>query len=212
MPLKRWSVAMMLAVAGLMLGGCKIVPIASEQTAGQKQAGITERAAALWHDKAVAYYAANAHPAIEVLPAISADLAAAGTKFGRRTAAEGSPWTFVVAGSGTVKEKNTQSRAGTLVVTLDGAASPTDLVLQIGPVVRGNSIRDSLPFISFEDFENQLDFADMGKALNMAALKEIEAATAATTVGAKVSFTGVISLTGPSDKILLMPVALKVGS
>ncbi len=211
MPLKSWTAALMLAVAGLAMAGCKIVPIVAEQTASQKGAAVTERASALWHDKAVAYFEADAKPAPDVLAAIAADLGAAGAKYGRRAAAEGAPWTFLVSGSGTVKEKNTQSRAGTLVVTLDGAATPTDLVLQIGPVIRGNGIRDNLPFISFEDFENQIDFADMGKALNQIALKAIEAPAAAAAPGGKISFTGVISLSSPSDKIVATPVSMKVG-
>src|SRR5690606_15802269 len=105
-----------------------------------------------------------------------------------------SAWTFVVTGTGTVTAKNTKSRAGTLDVTLDGAAPPTQVEVQIGPIIRGNAIRDSLPFVSFNDFTNQLEFADAGKALTALALKAIEAEAASITEGQKVTFVGAMSL------------------
>lgn len=205
--------ALVLAVTCATLQGCKIISIADETAAEQaKGAGITDRAAQAWTGEGAAYFAKAAKPATEVLPAIRANLDDAGRIYGYRQAAEGAPWTFVVSGSGTVKAKNTQSRAGTLVVTLDGADPATDVTLQIGPVVRGNAVRDGLPFISFKDFENQLDYADMGKALNAEALKAIEGPAAALEAGGKVDFVGVISLSSSSEKVLITPVSLKAGT
>lgn len=205
--------ALVLAVTCSTLQGCKIISIADETAAAQaKGAGITDRAAEAWSGEGAAYFAKAAKPATQVLPAIRTNLDEAGKAFGYRQAAEGAPWTFVVSGSGTVKAKNTQSRAGTLVVALDGADPATDVTLQIGPVMRGNAVRDSLPFISFENFENQLDYADMGKALNAEALKAIEGPAAALEAGAKVDFVGVISLSSASEKVLITPVSLKAGT
>ena len=53
-----------------------------------------------------------------------------------------------VTGSGTVAAKNTTSRAGTLTVVAEGE---NEVTVQIGPVVRVNSTRHALPFVSFED-------------------------------------------------------------
>ena len=36
-------------------------------------------------------------------------------------------------------------------------------LLQIGPVIKGTSIRDSLDFLKFDDFTNQLEFARVCK-------------------------------------------------
>ena len=40
------------------------------------------------------------------------------------------------------------------------------LQIQIGPVIRGTAIRDVLDFVKFNDFTNQIDFAQFGKAFN----------------------------------------------
>lgn len=213
MSVRKTAAAVIVVFAGLALQGCKIVPIADEtEAAAAKAAGAVDRATQVWTEQAAPYFVAQAKPLGEVLAAVSANLADAGKTYGYRQAAEGSPWTFVVSGAGTVTEKNTKSRAGTLTIALDGAGPVKDVTLQIGPVVRGNSVRDSLPFVSFKDFDNQLDYADMGKALNALALAAIEAPAAAAEPGAKLGFIGVISLASPSDKLLVTPVKLEAGS
>lgn len=192
-------------VVALPLAGCKIVPIAEQEApAGFDGAAY---AAGLWDERALPYFAEAARPASEVIPAIGADLAAAGARFGYR-AGEGSPWSFVVSGSGTVTAKHTQSRAGTLEVAVDGLAEP--VVLQIGPVIRGNAVRDALPFVAFKDFVNQLEYANAGKALTAAALAGFSSAADAVAVGDTVRFTGAIGVSTGSDAVLVTPVTLEV--
>ncbi|PYF84131.1 MULTISPECIES: DUF2291 family protein [Marinomonas] len=47
--------------------------------------------------------------------------------------------------------------------------------LQLGPVVRGNTIRDALDFISFDQFKNQVQYARLSKELSKQALSHIDA-------------------------------------
>ena len=162
---RRFACFGVLLAMALPLAGCKIVPIAQEQTAEAAGFNATTYAQDLWSTKALPHFSANAKPGAEVIAAILADFAGAGDKFGYRPG-EGSPWSFIVSGTGTVTAKNTESRAGTLVLALDGAATPLEVTLQIGPVIRGNAVRDALPFVSFKDFTNQLEYADAGKALS----------------------------------------------
>jgi predicted lipoprotein len=61
---------------------------------------------------------------------------------------------------------NTESRAGTVDVDADGDGK-ADAQVQIGPVMRGTALRDSLDFVSFNQFTNQIDFAQFGKAFNL---------------------------------------------
>lgn len=190
------------------LAGCKVVAVGGDQQQGSGGFDSTRYAAGIWDSRALPYFTSTAKPIAEVLAAIKADLADAGARFGYRPANEGSPWVFVVSGTGTVMAKNTKSRTGTLTVALDG--SPDTVVeVQIGPIIRGSSVRDSLPFVSFKDFTNQLEFADVGKALTALALKAVEPGAAAIAEGQKVSFTGAISLNTASDKIVVTPVALQ---
>ena len=58
-----------------------------------------------------------------------------------------------------------QSRAATIDVDVDGDGK-ADARVQIGPAMRGTALRDSLDFVYFNDFTNQIDFAQFGKAFN----------------------------------------------
>ncbi|WP_246694530.1 DUF2291 family protein, partial [Mesorhizobium sp. M2E.F.Ca.ET.209.01.1.1] len=48
-----------------------------------------------------------------------------------------------------------------------------DARVQIGPAMRGTALRDSLDFVQFNDFTNQIDFAQFGKAFNAYADKTV---------------------------------------
>lgn len=54
--------------------------------------------------------------------------------------------------------------------TMTVATGKEDVVLQIGPIIRGNAIRDAASFINFDDFKNQVQFARLSKALNKKAM------------------------------------------
>ncbi|HGY3716284.1 DUF2291 family protein [Citrobacter sp. Res13-Sevr-PEB04-36] len=50
----------------------------------------------------------------------------------------------------------------------------TSVTIQIGPVMRGNAIRDATGF-KFEDFTNQVQFAQLSRAYNREAVKHLPA-------------------------------------
>jgi len=208
MQTRRTALLGLAGTGALLLSGCKIVPIAGDDDAQGGGFDAEAYADGLWAERVLPHFAAAAKPLPDVVQAIAADLDAAGETLGYRAAAEGSPWSFIVTGTGRVTAKNTQSRAGTLVLAVDGV--PAEVTIQIGPVVRGNAVRDSLPFVSFKEFTNQLEFADVGKALTARALAATEADAAAATVGQAVTFTGAMSLNAKGDKLLVTPVSLAV--
>ncbi len=47
--------------------------------------------------------------------------------------------------------------------------------LQLGPIIKGNAVRDAAGFIRFEDFKNQVQFAQVARALNKQALSGLPA-------------------------------------
>ncbi|WP_108395389.1 DUF2291 family protein [Devosia submarina] len=191
----------------LPLAGCKIVPIAEEQAAAPAGFDAASYADGIWTTQALPFFSETARPVAEVLPAVIADLQAAGTQFGYR-AGEGSPWSFVVNGTGEVIAKNTESRAGTLKVAVEGLAEP--VLVQIGPVIRGNAVRDALPFVSFKDFVNQIEYANAGKALTALAYAAITQSAEAVAVGDVVTFTGAIAISRAGDPVMVTPVSLEV--
>ncbi len=63
-------------------------------------------------------------------------------------------------------EYDESSRNGVIRVDNEPENGVADAVLQVGPVLRGTAIRDSVEFIRFTDIGNQLQFAELAKELN----------------------------------------------
>ncbi|WP_165314099.1 DUF2291 family protein [Vibrio ziniensis] len=69
--------------------------------------------------------------------------------------------------SGVVGAVDDSKKAATMTVD----TGSKELLLQIGPIIRGNSIRDAASFINFDDFKNQVQFARLSKELNKKAME-----------------------------------------
>jgi predicted lipoprotein len=124
----------------------------------------------IWDSKVMPLVREKATEITAVLDALANDPDTAGTQYGHRAEAEGSAWNFIVKGKGKVTKVDVTSRRGTIVVALDGDTAGRSVTLQIGPVVFGSAFRDSLPFVSFNDFVNQIDYAQVSRKLNDRAL------------------------------------------
>lgn len=168
----RFAPTLLILAAALTLGACKIVPTA--EVAAMKQAGASgagpafdpdKMVAEMWDAKVIPYLKAKAgdFAAVRDLAAKSPD--EAGQKYGYRAKEGSTPWTYVVKVEGRIVAANTQSRAATIDIDVDKDGK-ADLVVQIGPALRGTTLRDSLDFISFNSFTNQIDYAQFGKAFN----------------------------------------------
>ena len=101
----------------------------------------------------------------EVSKLAASDAKAAGEKYGNPKKQANSPWTYVATVKGKIVASNTQSRAATIDVDVDGDGK-ADLRAQIGPALRGTALRDALDFVDFNSFKNQIDFAQFGKSFN----------------------------------------------
>ncbi|WP_333602705.1 DUF2291 family protein [Atlantibacter hermannii] len=75
---------------------------------------------------------------------------------------------FVRLHSNIEKVDLTNERERSVTVTLNNKP----LVVQIGPLIRGNAVRDAAGF-KFEDFTNQVQFAQLSKAYNREAVKHL---------------------------------------
>ena len=202
----------------LPLGGCKIVPNdqrASTTESSSPAAQATFDAAAyvdgVWDKKLLPHYETKAVDALKVIEAIKKDPDEAGKEYGNRADAEGSPWSFPVRAKGKVASVNTESRAGTMVVEITSGGAKQEVTLQIGPVVKGSAIRDSLPFFSFTDVTNQIEYAQVGRAFNERAMKALaDVLPKLTQAGASIEFYGAISVTSVPETFVVTPVAIKV--
>ncbi|RWC43866.1 MAG: DUF2291 family protein [Mesorhizobium sp.] len=158
---------------GVSLTACKVLPTPSAENGGKPPAFNADKMVGdIWAAKAVPYLQQKAGPFPEVHALAKADPAAAGAKYGNPKKQANSPWTFSVRLEGKIVAANTQSRAATMDVDVDGDGK-ADARVQIGPAMRGTALRDSLDFIQFNDFTNQIDFAQFGKAFNTYADKTV---------------------------------------
>lgn len=213
-----FGLALFVACTALLaFPACKVVRDDEQKKGGSDSSGSQGQgfdaaawAASVWDAKAMPYFEKDAADATQVLEALKKSLDAAGEKYGRRADTEGSPWSFTLRGTGKVVSANTASRAATLVVSVDTGAGPQEVTLQLGPVIRGTALRDSLPFFSFGDVENRIQFAQVSRALNDKASSGVRAAAdALKDPGTRVEFVGAMNLSGEGDSFLVTPVLLR---
>jgi predicted lipoprotein len=142
-----------------------LAPAGSSSQAGQsKGVQFVEK---LWESKVLRAIQEKAQDIAKILPEIRADPASGGQKYGRRESTN--PYNYMVKGNGKVIEVHTESQAGTIILEVPGLEEK--IALQIGPVVRGTALRDATGAAPFDQFSNQLDYADVSKEMNSRAVK-----------------------------------------
>jgi predicted lipoprotein len=158
------------------------------------------------YPKVVAAVEKKAAPLVTVAKAIKADPDAAGKRYGAREGVN-SPYNFAVTGEG-VAGKPSDSLMPVEVKGLKG----TTVSLQVGPALNGTSLRDVVGFIGFNQFVNQVDYADAGTALNnQVKAKVLKDLDRASLKGKRVRFTGAFTYLAPTV-ITVTPVRLEVGA
>jgi predicted lipoprotein len=109
--------------------------------------------------KVVAAIEKRAVPITELVPALESDQDAAGERYGVRQGS--SPYNFAVSGEGVAGKVE-----GSLLPIEVKGVKDARVSLQVGPAINGTSLRDAAGFINFNQFVNQVDYADAGTALN----------------------------------------------
>ncbi|SNY70435.1 DUF2291 family protein [Paractinoplanes atraurantiacus] len=153
------------------------------------------------HDKAV--------DVTTVAAAIEKDPKAAGEQYGHQ-AGTGSPYAYMVKGAGTVTKVDKSVPTGPVTVEVPRAGGkPLTVTIATGPVIAGTAIRDAVGFISFGDFTNQIEYANVANEINNRVKTDV-VAKADLQEGQKVSFYGAFSGL-PGGGIFLVPTELQVG-
>jgi predicted lipoprotein len=166
MPHIRAAATFMLACA-LGLSGCKFVKTADEQKEAAANAfDPDKRVAEIWDSKVIPFLDKRAGTFAEVATLVASDPDAAGAKYGHKEKVGNAPWTYAAKIEGTIVAAETKSRAGYADVDVNGDSKP-DVRVAIGPAVRGTAIRDSLDFVDFNAFKNQIEWAQFGKSFNI---------------------------------------------
>ena len=203
---KMLSILTTLAVCALLLGACTVVKIGEEEADGGGQYSTwtktgtgfdaVEFVEAVWDEQIIPTYEEMAVDYETVIAALRADRAAAADQYGRILQGGEPAVVFKVRGTAVVVEFDDTSRNGVFRIDLEPADGEIDATLQVGPVLRGTAIRDSVDFIRFTDVGNQLQFAALASELNARMARDsVEPLDLLTIAGRQVSFLGTFKLT-----------------
>ncbi len=215
------GLATALAISG-SVAGCSHVPgVYTYVPAGQEKAPGAGGSAAfdaktyvngIWDSKVLPTVQKDAVAASELLPALVAGQEAASKKYGNQ-AGTGSPYAFLVKGTGTVTGVDAEAPTHPLTVKVDGLnGKAADVQVVTGPVIAGTALRDAVKFIRFGDFTNQLNYADAATQLNTKVKSDVlSKVKAKDLVGKKVTFAGAFSLVAPGV-VLIVPTQLEAAS
>jgi predicted lipoprotein len=157
-------------------------------------------------------YASTVKPAIEedpvdlttLVPLLAEDAEAAGEQYGQREGT--SPYTYSVTLSGTAGRPS----SGLMPVTVPGVPKSTRIAVQVGPAVNGTALRDATGLVSFNDFVNQVEYADAATALNTEMKTDLlEDLDPESLVGQEVTVVGATAPLNP-EVITVTPVSIEV--
>jgi predicted lipoprotein len=116
----------------------------------------------------------------------------------------------LVKGEGRVLRVDTSSRTGLLMIDAAPYDGRPEAAVEIGPVIRGTTLRDALPFIQFSQFVNQMQFAQVGNALNDRVSAGLKSVSNQDLAGSIVVFSGAAALPSEGGLLEIVPVTLAV--
>ncbi|MCA9913543.1 MAG: DUF2291 domain-containing protein [Anaerolineae bacterium] len=161
----------------------------------------------IWDDQFLPTINEGAQEIGELLAALQTDEEGTTEEFGNRTST--GAYSFMAYGEAQVMELDRSSRVGVALLDLTPADGEADLFLAIGPVLRGNALRDAAGFIVFNDFTNQVEFAGVSTALKDRVAADVLAATDLDSlVGKTIRFVGAFTYDDP-DEVVIMPVSIE---
>lgn len=206
--------ALLLAVviAAFSFTGCaKIVKIGEEgKLTGQTTFNAGDNVEAMWDSKAVPELTKEAVDLSTVLQDSKGDLSTAAKKYGKTSSGTSGSTNFVVKGTGKVTLVDQKKKAGYMQIQLNGYSGKAKVQLQIGTVYRGTSVRDSLSFIKYEDYKNQVQWAEISQAINKVIQKEVvDPLNVSSLTGKTVAFTGCLP-SDDNDELVITPVKMSV--
>lgn len=126
-----------------------------------------------WDNQLFSYYETKKADIGLIFQSLIDDDIATGDQYGIGSNDTGSSWCFVIDGTVKILEVDTESRAGTMLVDILPYDGVPDATIQIGPVIKGTTIRDTIDSIKLDDFSNQVEFASISKAFNTLVMEKV---------------------------------------
>jgi len=194
----------------VLFSGCTFATIRTieEDRLAKEGFNATNYVTGIWDSDFMPTLSENATEITQLLEEIDADEDAATEDYGNRTSS--GPFSFMVQGEAQLLALNRESRVGLGELDLAPFDGEADVFLAIGPVLRGNALRDAVGFIEFNDFTNQVEFAQVSDALKDRVDSDVLGAVDLDgLVGETIQFLGAFTL-DDRDEIVIMPVQLEV--
>ena len=161
----------------------------------------------IWESKILPTIHNDSEDIIFILDELFANKEVTEEKYGSRSGT--GSYSFMVKGTGKITKLNTTSRVGTLAIKLEKKFD-TQIFITIGPVIKKDSVRDAVKFIQFNDFVNQLDFAEVSRIIKTRVLNEVIGPLNIKDIEGKIiNFEGAITF-DRKDKIFITPTNLKL--
>ena len=210
------SLGMTTCLAAFALAACdvatvrKLDPVTGKAIIEEEQQAFDARTfvATNWTSRVLPEVQKRAVALPVVQKALASDRAAAVARYGN--GGTGGRASFLVSGTARVLDVDTLSRSGVARLDLEPYDGAPDAELQIGPVFRGTALRDALPFIHFDDFTNQMEYASVSRVLHQRIADSVLAKVDRKILtGSVIHFTG--AFTEGSGPPLVTPVTLQVG-
>lgn len=209
---KRVCIIVIACLMMISMTGCvKVVQTGHEaELTGNVAFNAAENVAGIWGSQAIPQLEKKAVELPQFLNESNGNLKSLAGKYGKYSMGDKGELSYVVKGQGVVTEVNQEKKAGFMKVQLDGYTGPMNIYLQIGSVYKGSAVRDSLDFIKYEDYKNQVDWAKVSQSIHDVINKEVIGKQDLKTIqGKTIHFIGCFSVDKP-DTLLITPVELSV--
>ena len=166
--------------------------------------------AAIWDEQVVPEIKENAVELSDLLETENDNMESSGEKYGRYSNGSSGNLNFAVHVTGTVEDVNVDKKAGYLIVKQDGYDGTVCIMVQIGSVFKGTSLRDYLSFINVNDYKDQIEYAQLAKDLNAYVGENVvDYEEASNAKGKKIDIYGCFTYE-KNDELLILPVELSL--
>lgn len=201
---------LLFAFVVLSLTGCVTVVKIGEESAltGKMTFDASQNVADIWDSQALPELENKAVELGAFLQEANGDMKSLADKYGKYSMGDSGELNYVVRGTGTVTEVSQEKKAGYLTLKLDGYDGSAAIRLQIGTVFKGSAVRDSLTFIKYENYQNQVQWAEVSKSIH-ALLQQtvIDPVDVPSIQGKTVTFVGCFTANS-NEELLITPVVL----
>lgn len=204
-----------------LFGACTVVKIGEEDAGGGDQYATWTKTGtgfnavqyveAIWDENLLPDYDSNAVEITTALAGLRADRDAATQEYGLIRDSGEPAAVFKVRGTAMVQTFDDSSRNGRFVLDLPPYDGTEDVQMQVGPVIRGTAIRDSMESIRFTEVGNQIQFAALANELNARMMRDsVEPLDMASIGGTQIQFLGTFRLAESEsiDDIVITPVLI----